>query len=159
MKKTVRLLILCLAVCLLCAGCSAGETEPSAPSATEPPFIDLDLAGLSGTVVYAQVYNLVCEYEKWLGKTIRIAGYYNYYNDEANSVVYHACIIPDATACCAQGIEFVWYGEHPWPDAYPEIGTNLTVTGRLETYDDNGTQYLHLVDADVVFEETPEELK
>ena len=46
MKKAVRLLILCLAVCLLCAGCSAGETEPSAPSATEPPFIDLDLAGL-----------------------------------------------------------------------------------------------------------------
>ena len=83
MKKSFRLLILCLAACLLCAGCSAKEpasaatagptavSEPavlSAPAATEPPFIDLDLAGLSGNVVYAQVYNLVYEYEKWLYK-------------------------------------------------------------------------------------------
>ena len=61
--------------------------------------------------------------------------------------MYHACIIPDATACCAQGIEFVWEGDHVWPDDYPEEGADIIVTGRLETYDENGFTYLHLVDA------------
>ena len=36
------------------------------------------------------------------------------------AVVYHACVIPDATACCAQGIEFTLAGDHRWPDDYPE---------------------------------------
>ena len=154
MKRTALFALLLLLPLLLLP---LPKTAAEAPA--DGPFIDLDLSKMSGTIVYAQILNLLYEPEAYLGKTIRMAGWYNYFNDEANGVVYHACIVPDATACCAQGIEFVWYGEHPWPDAYPEIGTNLTVTGRLETYDDNGTQYLHLVDADVVFEETPEELK
>ena len=154
MKKCCLLLVLCL-LAFPASACTA-EMAPATP---EPVFVDLDLSAMSGTIVYAQVYNLMVDPEPWLGRIIRMAGLYNRYEDTANSIVYHACIIPDATACCAQGIEFVWYGDHPWPDAYPEPGTNLTVTGRLETYEDNGTMYLHLVDADVVFEETPEELK
>nr|MCR4877168.1 hypothetical protein [Clostridiales bacterium] len=67
-------------------------------------------------------------------------------------VVYHACVVPDATACCAQGIEFVWGGEHTWPDDYPEGGTDIIVTGRLEAYDEDGQMYLHLVDAELMIE-------
>ena len=152
MKTSARLLALCLAVFVL-AGCPAGGSA----SETEP-FIDLDLSAMSGTVVYAQVYNLMYEYQSWLGKTIRIAGYYNYYDDQSHGVVYHACIVPDATACCAQGIEFVLAGEHAWPEEYPAIGTDIVVTGQLELYEDEGVPYLHLVNAEMVFEETPEVL-
>ena len=68
-----------------------------------------------------------------------------------SDIIYHACIIPDATACCAQGIEFVWAGEHYWPDDYPGDGADITVTGRLEIYEENGYSYLHLVDAELLW--------
>ena len=43
------------------------------------------------------------------------------------------CIPPDATA----------YG-HPYPDAYPETDSELTVTGQFETYMEVESMYLHL---------------
>ena len=146
MKKRIPALLLC-AILLLSSACPAAGAE--ATPTPEPPVIDLDLAALSGTLVYAQVYNMMVDPDPWLGKIIRMAGYYSYYDDQEHGVIYHACVIPDATACCTQGIEFVWYGEHRWPEDYPEIGTDITVTGRLEMYEESGQQYLHLVDADV----------
>ncbi len=155
MKKQLLALFLCVmllggAFCL--PGASRAEN-----AAAEPPVIDLDLSQLSGTVVYAQVYNLMMDYTSYLGKVIRIAGYYSYYEDTTLGTVYHACIIPDATACCAQGIEFVWGDgeEHKWPDDYPEEMSPIVVTGRLETYVEGETLYLHLVNADLVVEATP----
>ena len=139
-----KLLSLSLALCILCtfAACALAAAK-----------IDLDLAPLSGTAVYAQVYNILMDPEPFLGRTIRIAGYYDVYEDPETNTVYHACIIPDATACCAQGIEFVWAGEHTFPDDYKELGTDLTVTGRLETYVENGITYMHLTEAEVEWDE------
>lgn len=152
MKKITMILILCLAAGVL-SGCAPSTADTDAPAATpEPLTADLDLSGLSGTVVYAQVYNLMVEYRSWLGKVIKVSGYYSAYEDTERGVVYHACVIPDATACCAQGIEFIWAGEHTWPDDYPEEGTDITVTGRLAVYEEDGTMYLHLVDAEPVWE-------
>jgi len=144
MKRTALFALLLLLPLLLLP---LPKTAAEAPA--DGPFIDLDLSKMSGTIVYAQILNLLYEPEAYLGKTIRMAGWYNYFNDEANGVVYHACIVPDATACCAQGIEFVRAGEHPWPADYPAIGSDILVTGRLEIYQDAGVSYLHLVDSDM----------
>ncbi len=58
MKKTAKNIVLCLmiAVLSLCLPLSAGAeaTDPA-----ETPVIDLDMSGMSGTVVYAQIYNLL----------------------------------------------------------------------------------------------------
>ena len=144
MKKICLFLILCLLAGFPAAGLS------EAPAATaEPVFVDLDLSVMSGTIVYAEVYNLMVDPDPYLGKIIRMAGQYTFYEDTANNIVYHACIIRDATACCAQGIEFVRAGDPAWPDDYPEAGAEITVTGRLELYEENGTLYLHLVDAEM----------
>lgn len=155
MRKTILVLALVLTAALLtsCASSGEGKSEP----AVTPMVIDLDLANLSGTVVYSQVYNIMYEPESYLGKVIRIAGYYSPYEDTTRGVVYHACVIPDATACCAQGMEFIWKGEHSWPDDYPVEMTDITVTGRLEMYEEDGNKYLHLVDADVIWEQGDEE--
>ncbi len=155
MKKQLLALCLCLTLLSVCfCPAAPARAEAAAPTA-EPLVVDLDLSQLSGTVVYAQVYNLMVDYQSYLGKVLRIAGYYSYYQDTELGVVYHACIIPDATACCAQGIEFVWGGEHVWPDDYPEDMAPIVVTGRLETYFEGEVLYLHLVDAELVVQETP----
>ena len=152
MKKYAMILMLGLIACAL-AGCAASGADTAAPAPTKAPLaVDLDLSKLSGTVVYSQVYKIASEPEPYLGKIIRMAGYYSAYHDTERDVVYHACVIPDATACCAQGIEFIWEGEHAWPEEYPEEGTDIIVTGRLETYLEDGYMYLHLVDAELVWE-------
>ena len=110
---------------------------------------DLDLSKPSGTIVYSQVYNMMAEPDAYLGQVIKMAGYYSAYEDKERGVVYHACVIPDATACCAQGIEFIWNGEHSWPADYPDEGTDIVVTGRLESYLEDGYMYLHLGDSEV----------
>jgi len=147
--KQMRYIFAGLIAALLLTGCAVCFAETA--SSAQPMMIDLDLSAMSGTVVYAQVYNMLSDPDSYLGKTIRMAGYYNYFDDQTHGVVYHACIVPDATACCAQGIEFVWGGEHKWPDEYPEIGTDIIVTGRLETYEEEGVKYLHLVDAELMW--------
>lgn len=149
MKRRIMVFLLCLIILTSYAVCNAEIGKPIMPPKPNSSAVDLDLSKLSGTVVYAQVYNMMYDYESWLGKVIKIAGYYSAYEDEGRGVVYHACVIPDATACCAQGVEFVWAGEHVWPDDYPEADTDIVVTGRLETYDEDGVLYLHLADADL----------
>ena len=111
--------------------------------------VDLDLSALSGTVVYSQVYNMVMQPDQYLGQTVRVRGYFSYFQDPETLKEYFAVIIADATACCAQGIEFVWRGEHRYPDDYPPLETEMIVTGEFGTYEENGFTYLQLSDADV----------
>ena len=146
MKKTVRTFALLLAVAVL-AACPLPASSAETADTGEEPFIDLDLSRMSGTIVYAQVYNLLSDPAPWLGKTIRMTGYYSFYDDQERGIVYHACVIPDATACCSAGIEFVRDGDYAWPVDYPEAGTDIMVTGRLEMYQEDGYDYLHLLDA------------
>lgn len=71
-------------------------------------------------------------------------------DEEGNPVpdaIYYACVIADATACCSQGLEFVLEGDYTYPDDYPELGTDITVVGTFDTYDENGQTYCHLIDA------------
>lgn len=118
----------------------------SAALAEQP--VDLDLSVLSGTVVYSQVYDMMMEPERYLGQRVRVKGNLSYFQDPQTLKEYFAVVIADATACCAQGIEFVWNG-HRYPDDYPPLDTELTVTGVFGTYEENGFAYLQLKDAEV----------
>ena len=57
-----------------------------------------------------------------------------------------ACLISDATACCAQGVEFVL--SQP-PEEYPELGSMVTVTGVFSTYESSGMTYIRLEEASI----------
>ena len=59
----------------------------------------------------------------------------------------YACIIADATACCAEGMEFVLEGDYTYPDDYPELGAEITVIGEFQSYEENGMTWYHLVNA------------
>ena len=144
--KKLACLCLVLSLLVLCGGCS-----PDAQPGAKESGIDLDLSIASGTVVYAQVSAMMTNAKHFLGKTIRIAGWFDYYVNPETGAVLTSCVIPDATACCQQGIEFVWSGEHTYPDDYPVFGTEVTVTGRLESYEEGTSSYLHLVDTEVVW--------
>ena len=155
MKKLVLIALLGLTVLAL-AACGAGQaSEAVTEAATEAPElpVDLDLTQLSGTVVYSQVYDMMNEPDSYMGQRIRMDGSFSYYKDEDTQQEYFAAIIADATACCAQGIEFVWKGEHAYPEDYPPLDTDITVTGTFDTYYEGDYMYVQLVDADVAWNE------
>ncbi len=110
---------------------------------------DIDLTVMSSTMVYSEVNNMMNEPENYIGKTIKMNGEYQMYEnlDKYGNVipeeVYYVCIIADATACCAQGVEFVLCDGY----SYPEPGETITVSGRYELYEEKGHLYCHLVDA------------
>ena len=66
------------------------------------------------------------------------------YYDEAADKRYFACIIQDATACCAQGIEFELEGDYKYPDDYPSDGETICVEGVFETYKEGELTYVTL---------------
>ena len=129
MRKTFICLL--LAAALLLTGC-----------ASQP--IDVDLTKLSSTFVYAEVYNMVTNPEDYIGKTVKMDGTMNRYTTSSREL--YACLILDATACCAQGIAFEWEGEHA-PSEYPPQGSIITVIGTFDTFEEDGVTYCYLANA------------
>ena len=128
---------------------NAGKGKSSkSKSKTKGNKIDVDLNNLNANVVYSQVFLMMTEPDKFIGKRIRMSGQFNVYAAEEGNpsgvTEYYAIIIADAQACCQQGIEFVWPG-HTYPDGFPEVKSNASVTGIFEVYEENGKKYCRLV--------------
>ena len=127
----------------------AGKGKSSkSKSKTSSNKIDVDLNNLNANVVYSQVFLMMTEPDKFIGKRIRMSGQFNVYaaqeGNPSGVTEYYAIIIADAQACCQQGIEFVWPG-HTYPDGFPEVKSNASVTGIFEVYEENGKKYCRLV--------------
>ncbi|MBF1150769.1 MAG: hypothetical protein HXL83_05025 [[Eubacterium] sulci] len=127
----------------------AGKGKSSkSKSKTKGNKIDVDLNNLNANVVYSQVFLMMTEPDKFIGKRIRMSGQFNVYaaqeGNPSGVTEYYAIIIADAQACCQQGIEFVWPG-HTYPEGFPEVKSNASVTGIFEVYEENGKKYCRLV--------------
>lgn len=113
------------------------------------PEIDLDLTEYDGNMVYATVYDMMFNGDQYLGQVIKVRGIFGYYKDEDTGDEFFGVVISDATACCSQGIEFVLDGEYTYPDDYPKLGTDITVTGVFDYYTEGHGIYLQLLHADM----------
>ena len=131
------------------------QQTPEKPEQTQTSAgkVDVDLTVLSSTMVYSEVYNMLYFYpEDYYGKTVKANGIFAIYQMVVDGVtqpdpVAYACIIADATACCAEGMEFVLEGDYTYPDDYPELGAEITVIGEFQSYEENGMTWYHLVNA------------
>ena len=157
MKKLFCLLLATLLLCTL-AACGHEDTakKPPAEDAEGTAAVDIDLTALSGIMVYSEVNSMISFPDNYIGKTVKMKGQfaigyvYNTDGTPDESTARFACVIADATACCSQGLEFILTGEHTYPNDYPELGSEITVTGTFEVYTENGFQYCRLVDATLV---------
>lgn len=133
---------------------AAGKPRPAPDTASRPDVssdgIDVDLTALSSTMVYSEVSNMMTSPEKYIGKTVKMKGPFSLYHDEDSGKYYFACIIQDATACCAQGIEFVLTEDYTYPDDYPDVNEEICVIGVFDTYQEDGYTYCTLRNADLL---------
>ncbi len=128
------------------------ETTPSKDTG-ESAFVDL--TALSSTMVYAEVFAMMSSPEDYVGKTVKMQGIFSkgqlYAAGSLNDGgTVFACVIQDATACCAQGIPFELAGDHTYPQDYPELGDTITVVGTFEIHQQEGMQFCRLRDAELV---------
>jgi hypothetical protein len=112
--------------------------------------VDVDLTMLSSTMVYSEVYNMMTTPDDYIGKVVKMNGAFTVFHDEGSSDYFFACIVKDATACCAQGIEFLLAGEHSYPKDYPYEGDEICVVGVYDTYKDGDSTYCTLKNAKIV---------
>lgn len=115
---------------------------------TQASDIDVDLTRLSSTMVYSEVNNMMTAPESYVGKVVRMNGKLAVYKYPERN--YYTCIIKDATACCQQGMEFLWAGDHKYPDDYPNEGDNIIVTGVFDIYYEGESKYVQLKDASLI---------
>ena len=157
MKKLFCLLLAALLLCTL-AACGHEDTaqKPPAEDAEGTTAVDIDLTALSGIVVYSEVNSMISFPDNYIGKTVKMQGQFTIYQatDENGAFIpdkmFFACMIADATACCAQGLEFALAGEPVYPDDYPELGAEITVVGTFEWYEEDGCRYYRLGNASFV---------
>lgn len=141
MKKGVVFAIVTalITLCLVVSGCGGSGEQPV--KANGP---DVDLTQLSSTMVYSEVYNMVSAPNDYKGKVIRAKG--RAASAKAGNNTYYAVIIADATACCAQGLEYVLKDGSP----YPKDGSEITVEGVFGTYKEGDMTYCVLNDARLI---------
>lgn len=95
---------------------------------------------MSSEFIYATVYQMMENPESYIGKTVRMRGNYTASWYDVTSQYYHYVVIQDATACCAQGLEFLLKDTSL---DYPKDGDEITVVGTFETYMEEGSDELY----------------
>ena len=131
---------------------AAQPTEKIEPTQGTDSDVDVDLTVISNTVVYSELYNMLYyDPEHYIGKTVKMSGEFAAYQMVVDNVmqpdpVAYACIVSDATACCAEGMEFILEENGVYPEDYPALGAEITVTGEFQPYEKDGIRWYHLTD-------------
>ena len=140
MKKILSIMICVFALLALtaCGGGGSGNGDASYGK------VDVDLAAMSSTMAYSAVVDMSENPQEYKGKTVRIKGdFASMYGEQQGKMLY-ACLIRDETACCTQGLEFE-------PTEKPadslEQGSEITVAGVLDSYEEGDATYCTLKDA------------
>jgi len=145
MKKLLAVLLAAVMALSLAACGDSSSTSANTDN------VDVDLTALSSTMVYSEVNNMVNNSTSdYIGKVVKMTGTFGAYYDEANDYDYYACVIQDATACCAQGLEFVLGDNAKYPDDYPAVDEEVTIVGVFNTYELGGVTYPRLENAKIV---------
>lgn len=145
--KVSRLLLALFLVFSAVAGftsCSSPDDGGDKSPGRESEAVDVDLTVLGSTMVYAEVYSMMSHPDEYMGKTIKVKGPYRTTFYEPTGLFYHFIVIEDATACCAQGLEFVISGEGASPSDYPEETADIELIGLFDCYEELGEIYYYL---------------
>ena len=121
--------------------------KENTPAAAATETVDIDLTTMSSTMVFSEVSAMLAAPDDFMGKSVKMSGLFAIYEDTTTGNIYFACVVQDATACCANGIEFTLVGNPEYPAGYPELGSEITVTGTFDKYEENGYYYITLREA------------
>ncbi len=106
--------------------------------------IDIDLTKMNYNMASAQIFNMMIETERYLGKRVRLSGKFYSAFDENNGMRHYSVLMWDATACCQTGLQFLFPDAKSYPDDFPAEMADVTLTGILSLKELNGMDYLYI---------------
>jgi len=126
----------------------AGPDSPDVQSSPDAgDTVDVDLSGVGDMLVYAQVVRILETPEEYLGDTMKLRGFYYPIFFESTEQYHHLIIVGDESLCCQAAIEFMWNGEHTFPDDYPDENAEIEIVGVFASYEMlDRTNYYLIVD-------------
>lgn len=125
------------------------SVQPLTDNTTTKP--DFDLTKMSATMIYSTIFDMLIMPEDYVEKVIKVKGWFETYTNPETGELFYAVVVPDATACCQQGLEFIWPGNHTYPADFPNPGQDITVTGTYKLIDKDGFTYNYLEASAVEF--------
>jgi hypothetical protein len=125
--------------------------EVKTQSKSNKEKIDFDLTKMSATMIYSTIFDMLIMPEEYVDKNIKLKGWFETYTNPETAEIFYAVVVPDATACCQQGLEFVWLGDHSYPADFPDTGADITVTGRYKLMENEGITYNYLEATSIEF--------
>ncbi len=183
MKKKLVVILLCMVLALALGACgksdsgnssnsadgtSGTQTNESAQSGAKKSEKEikalrkanykkglLDLTKMSSTAIYSEVFNMMESPSEYDGREVQVIGNFAVAKDDKTGKKYFYCVVPDATKCCQQGLEFVLKNgdSYKYPDDYPAVDAEVKVRGVFESYtvkEAGDMQYCRLKDATIV---------
>ncbi len=117
------------------------QDMPEQPTGIPDESVDIDLTVMSSIMVYSEVYNIVVNPDSYIGKSIKLEGFFQGYSNPTIDKNYYFVIVPDATACCEQGLEVIVEDELY---SYPSDGEEVQVKGTFELYEETGNMLFRI---------------
>ena len=148
--RTIWLCLVFTFFFVFATGCSDSAETSASDSTARSGEVDMDLTGLSGTILSAQLFNITDNPSFYVGQTMRIQGQFFSYDFDGNYFT-NIIVSQDVAGCCVEGMEFVWDDRvHVFPDDYPEQDANIEVVGVYSTFEENGRVFYYLAVDDLV---------
>lgn len=142
MKKSLLLMLLMLTLFL--GACAPAEKTAAQSAPPESDVVQMDFAGLSDTMAYAQMFNVVNNPKEYVGTTVRVKGTYVPIPDPTREgLVYHFLVVADVAGCCEVGVEFFLEG-YRYPDDFPPEYSEVELTGVFKMATVSGQEYISL---------------
>ena len=127
------------------------KIESESPAAATPK-IDYDLSNMNFTMISSFFFQMLIEPETYENKTFKIKGKFQSFENEENpsELPYFSVIMNDTTMCCQEGIDFVWTGDHKWPQDYPKQDQEITIIGKYIVTEEDGVSYSYILASDII---------
>ena len=125
---------------------SAGQDTSTAQSVeeTDAADVDIDLTAMNSTMIYSVIYDMMINADSYYGKTLLVDGYFDSVVYDDTDTRYYFVVVPDATACCVQGLEFKLDDTKLYPQDYPGLTEDIRVKGVMDCYEEDGQLYSYI---------------
>lgn len=105
--------------------------------------IDFDLSAFNGGMTYAQMIQVCNAPESYVGKVFRVQGKFNYSETREMAKI----IFSDKSGCCELAMMFRTEQPLVYPEDYPALYNDITITARLATDGEDPDSPCWLADA------------
>jgi putative membrane protein len=111
----------------------------------QKPATNGEVVEITEKLFIAQLNDIYLNQGEYIGKKIKYEGMFTQYSWEETGMTYHL-VYRKSPGCCGAdgraGFEVLWPNDL---ETYPNENDWCEVVGTLETYDENGQSYLHIV--------------